>query len=182
MSANGPALDAGWSTCPGCGVVLPGSDADLPPRPNASAACWHLYGEVIGYEASHLAELGRYHQMMVDAYAAQHAGPGAAAIGVAFALIGLRLALDEGWRGEQVRDAHQNLGSHFKDWPAFERPPKTGDLTVFDVAMAGSPKEHAAVIQAWAADVWTAWRSRHADVTALIDERLPSDVRGRLHA
>ena len=92
-----------WNVCPGCGLILPGG-VDLHGRSNASEACWQLYGEVAAHEAAHVVALGRLHQLTVDTYGAQHAGRSAARIGVAFALIGLRLSLDEGWSGEEVRD------------------------------------------------------------------------------
>jgi hypothetical protein len=166
--------------CPGCGVVLPG-DPDVPtPRPGASPACWSLYGEIAGYEALHVAQLGRYHQLMVDAYAAQHPTAGGSGIGLAFALVGLHLALDEGWRGDQVRDAHQALAAARTSWPTFDPPVSNGSMTVFDVAMAGSSEGHAALLQRWAADVWAAWRDQRDAVVRLLDERLPPADRARI--
>jgi hypothetical protein len=167
------------STCPGCGLTLPGS-ADLHGRANASETCWQLYGEVASNEALHLGVLGRLHQLTVDAYAAQHAGGSAARIGVAFALIGLSLSLDEGWSGDQVRDAHQYLGATFKDWPGFAPAAERTWMTVYDVALASSPEEHARLVQRWASEVWAAWAPIHSDVLALIEARLPADVRGRI--
>lgn len=158
---------------------MPGNDAGLA-RAGASAACWQVYGEVAGYEAAHLAQLGRFHQLMVDAYAAQHPTADGPTIGLAFALIGLRLALDEGWRGDQVRDAHQYLAGRFKDWPSFQRPPGRAALTVFDVALAGSPDAHAELIRRWAAEVWAIWESQSEATIELLDERLPTDVRGHI--
>ena len=52
---------------------------------------------VVGHELGRLSQLGGLHQLTVDAYGAQHAGPRVPAIGVAFGLIGLHLALDQGW-------------------------------------------------------------------------------------
>lgn len=170
----------GWSVCPGCGVALPGLEGDLHGRGNASEACWQLYGEVSGYEAAHVAVLGRLHQLMVDAYAAQHAGEPAPPISVAFGLIGLRLTLDEDWSGDHVRDAHRYLAGSFREWPAFDRPSRPATLTVFDIAMAGSPAAHAELVQRWAAEVWSSWQAAHGEVLALIERRLPVEVRSRL--
>jgi hypothetical protein len=168
--------------CPGCGVELPGRPDDGSPRPGASGACWQLYGEVAGYELQHVAQLGRFHQLMVDAYAAQHPAPDGPMIGLALALIGLHLALDDGWRGDQVRDAHQSLAERGKGWPRFEPPQARGTMTVFDVAMADSPEAHAELVLAWAAEVWETWRDHRPAVIALLSERLPSDVRARIQA
>jgi hypothetical protein len=161
------------SPCPGCGVVLPGSASLWDPRSLASEACHTLYGEVAGYESQHLAQLGRWHQLLVDTYAAQHASERTPAIGTAFALIGLQLALDDRWDGLAVRDAHQRLAAAFKTWPRFEAPASRGVRTVFDLAMAASPEEHVERLGAWAADVWGAWSASHEAVRALIAARLP---------
>jgi hypothetical protein len=160
------------ATCPGCGLDLPGSDEPWEPRSLASEACHALYGEVAGYETQHVAELGRWHQLLVDTYAAQHVGDRTPAIGTAFALIGLQLALEDGRDGLEVRDAHQQLAAAFKTWPRFEPPDGRGSLTVFDLAMADSPREHVERLRAWAADVWAAWAPSHDAVRALVVDRL----------
>jgi hypothetical protein len=160
-------------------VSLP--EADPPPglRLNASAACWQLYGELTGYEAQHLAQLGRLHQMMVDAYGAQHAD-GSASIGPAFALIGLNLAFEHDMSGLEVRAAHGYLANRFQSWPAFAPPPEPAPITVFDVAMAGSPNEHAEMIERWARAVWESWSHAHGAVAALVEDRLPLGARANL--
>ena len=156
------------STCPGCRVVLPGSGEAWDPRSLASEACHALYGEVAGYETQHVLELGRWHQLLVDTYAAQHAGPLTPRIGTAFALIGLQLTLEDGWDGLQVRDAHQRLAAASKDWPAFPAPASRGELTVFDLAIARSPEAHVERLRAWATAVWAAWAASHDRVRALL--------------
>jgi hypothetical protein len=156
------------STCPGCGVVLPGSGEPWDPRSLASEACHGLYGEVAGYESQHVVELGRWHQLLVDAYAAQHAGERTPAIGTAFALIGLKLALEDGWDGLRVREVHQRLAAASKTWPRFASPIDRGALTIFDLAMAQSPAEHIDRLHTWAAAVWASWEGSHAEVRALL--------------
>ena len=165
--------------CPGCGVELPGSAEPWDPRSLASEACHALFGEVAGFESQHLVELGRWHQVLVDVYAAQHAGERTPAIGTAFALIGLHLALEDGRDGLAVRAAHQDLARRYRDWPAFTGPERRGDLTVLDLALASTPTEHVVRLRAWAEDVWEAWAESHATVAALIEERLPRDRRPR---
>jgi hypothetical protein len=135
---------------------------------------------VIGYEAAHLALLGRFHQLTVDTYGAQHGGASTPPIATAFGLIGLQLALVDGWTGVQVRDAHRYLAGRFRDWPALSRPAQPGEMTVYGLAAAGSPEAHAEVVQDWAAAVWSGWSAMHGSVAALIDERLPADIRSQL--
>lgn len=181
-SVGAAAAPEGWTSCPGCGVALPDTAPEAVPRAGASAACWQLYGEVIGYELANIAALGRYHQRMVDAYAAQHPGADGPRITLAFALIGLFLAIERGWRGDEVRDAHQALARQHREWPRFESPTARGSLTVFDVALAGSVEAHAAAVEDWSAAVWSAWRPAHEAVATLVDRLLAPQIQGRLHA
>jgi hypothetical protein len=171
---------SGSTTCPGCGLELPAGGVPWNPRRNASPECWQLYGEVQGFELCHLQLVRAFHQLAVDAYAAQH--PPRTAIGdvppvsVAYALVGLHLALDRGVPGVEVRAAHQRMGKPESSWPRLPTPARTGTVTVFDVAAAGamvdSPAGHATAVRAWATAVWEAWASQHAAVAALADRLL----------
>jgi hypothetical protein len=171
---------SGATTCPGCGLELPASGLPWDPRRNASAECWQLYGEVQGFELAHPELVRDFHQLAVDAYAAQHAPrdrEGAVPpIGVAFALVGLHLALDRGVPGVEVRAAHQRMGRPDASWPRLPAPRQTGALTVLDVAAAGamvdSPAGHARAVRVWAAAVWRAWAAEHAAVAALTERLL----------
>jgi len=161
--------------------MLPGA-AELHPRSNASEACWQLFGEVAAYQLGHLTTLGRVHQLMVDAYGAQHAGASASRKGVAFALIGLRLSLEQGWSGDEIRDAHRYLAAASKPWPEFAPPSHGAWMTVADVAKATSPEAHARSVHGWAASVWAAWGPARDVVVALIERRLPVGVQSRIRA
>jgi hypothetical protein len=150
------------------------------PRRNASPECWQVCGEVQGFALNHL-ELARdLHQLTVDAYAAQHAprevGVDVPPISVAYALVGLHLALDRGLSGIEVRAAHQRMGRPDPSWPRLPTPERTGAMTVFEVAaagaMVGSVAGHAKAVGAWAAAVWQAWAAEHATVAALADRLL----------
>jgi hypothetical protein len=161
------------SPCPGCGAVLPGPATTSDPRSGASDACRAVYAEVAGYELSHVAELGRWHQLLVDTYGAQHPSDTGPAIGTAFALIGLQLALEDGRSGLEVRDAHQLLGNRYRDWPRFAAPVAGGRLTIVDLALAADPGTYVETIHRWAREVWAAWTEQHAAVGALVRDRLP---------
>jgi hypothetical protein len=171
---------SGSTVCPGCGLELPATGLQRDPRRNASQECWQLYGEVQGFELDHTELVRDYHQLAVDAYAAQHAPRDQSAdvppIGVAYALVGLHLALDRGVAGVEVRAAHQRMGKPDASWPRLPAPPSTGAVTVFDVAVAGamvgSVAGHAEAVRAWAESVWKAWVSRHTEVAVLADRLL----------
>ena len=74
-----------------------------------------MCGEVQGFALHHLQLARDLHQLTVDAYAAQHAprevGVEVPPISVAYALVGLHLALDRGLSGIEVRAAHQRMGN-----------------------------------------------------------------------
>ena len=173
-------MEADASSCPGCGVVLPISDWPVDGRANASPACWQIRTKVLAHELEHLPELGRFHQLSVDAYAAQHAGDRVPPIATAFALIGLHLTLDEGWTGTAVRAAHQHLAQRFHEWLAFLPPSDPASLTIASVAASQTPREHAERVQAWARSVWEAWAADHGRVRAWAEDALPAEIRGRL--
>ena len=170
---------SGSTTCPGCGLQLPASGLPWDRRRNASPECWQLYGEVQGFELRHLKLVRDLHQLTVDAYAAQHAPREVGdvpPISVAYALVGLHLALDHGVSGIEIRAAHQRMGKPDPSWPRLPTPERTGGMTVFEVAaagaMIGSVAGHAEAVRAWATAVWQAWAAQHARVAALADRLL----------
>jgi hypothetical protein len=162
------------TTCSGCGAVLPTSG--LPPDPgrNNSPECWHLYGEVVGFELNHTAELGRFHQLTVDAYGAQHAPREGSGIRLAYSLVGLHLAIDLGRNGLEVREAHQRMGKPQPSWPRFSGPMAPAGVTVEDVAKAGFRTEsvagHARALTRWSEAVWSGWTAEHPAVAQLTVE------------
>ncbi len=167
------------TTCPGCRVELPVTRSALEPLPAASAECREVYAEVQGFELSDLALVRDFHQLAVDAYAAQHPVPDTGPlqhISIPYSLVGLHLALDRGVPGVQVRAAHQRMGRPDRTWPRFPPPEDRGTVTAFDVAaagvMVGSVDGHAAAMHRWAAAVWQAWAPHHRPVAELADRLL----------
>jgi Family of unknown function (DUF5946) len=171
---------SGSTSCPGCGLQLPASGLPWDGRRQASPECWQLYGEVQGFALHHRALVRDLQQLTVDAYAAQHAppqvDPDVPPISVAYALVGLHLALDRGRSGIQVRAAHQQMGRPDPSWPRLPTPARPGAMTVLEVAaagaMVGSVAGHATAVRAWAGAVWQAWAAQHARVAALTDRLL----------
>jgi hypothetical protein len=164
------------TTCPGCGLRAPAGGIE-PDRPvNASPACWGLHAELVGFELSDPVLVGRYHQLTVDAYGAQHAGSDPRSLRVAYSLVGLALALERGWSGTDVRTLHGRMGRPQPWWPDLIRPPSMGPLTVADVveagARAGSAEGHGRLVEAWARSVWAAWEMSQAAVRTLVDRLL----------
>ena len=137
---------------------------------------------VVGHELGHPSQLGGLHQLTVDAYGAQHAGPRVPRIGVAFGLIGLHLALDEGWTGGAVRAAHQHLAAHQTEWPRFTAPAAPARLTIAHVVGSPTPEEHARRVRDWAASVWQAWSAKQDRVREWANQTLTAAVRARLQS
>ena len=155
--------------CPGCGLALaaPTAPTGIAP-PGSSEGCWSVLLEVSAFEAEHVG-LSAGHQLLVDAYGAQHAQPGS--IRLPYSLVGLLLALEEDWPGPAVRALHGRMGRPRPDWPALARPRLRGGRTILDVAAAGaragSEAGHESELRTWAAEVWAAWSAQHEQVRAL---------------
>jgi len=112
------------------------------------------------------------HQHLVDAYGAQHVRQSASAIGAAFALAGLYLAVERGFTGRQVQKMHMRMAQTSKRWPPFVPPEDVGPLTVGDVlAVEPGPRRDEKLMD-WCASVWTAWSSEHGRVREMVDRFL----------
>lgn len=155
--------------CSGCGLRMPATDAPAADeRVNASPECWSLHNELTGYTVMR-GDAEFIHQLLVDTYAAQHAGEQSRPIGVAFALIGLYLTYEKGYNGRQVQHLHMLLARRTKEWPAFQRPASTGALTVRDVLQAEPGDARDASLRRWGRSVWDAWSAEHARVKKLFE-------------
>jgi Family of unknown function (DUF5946) len=158
--------------CPGCGLGLPATGAVPDPAYNASPECRSVYDEVVAYGLAHPVRLARWHQTCTDAYRLQHLTPSTKPISTAFALNSLYLVLERGFTGIQAREAHGHLATTVSAWPRFVPAAAPGGMTVFDVAMAGTPDEHAERVEQWGRAVWAAWSHVHAEVAELTDRQL----------
>jgi hypothetical protein len=147
--------------CPGCGLHLPRKGGDPPDRCNASPECLQAYSDLLCYTVAKQ-DPEFIHQHAVDAYAAQHAGGTTRNISVAFGLIGLHLALEKGYTGKQVQQAHMQIAKLRKDWLRLEPPSPPASLNVMDVLQAPDGKGKDAMIQRWMAAVWENWADRQA--------------------
>ena len=156
-----------YSDCPGCGVHLPMLEAYSDKRYNASAECWQLYGELGAYTVTR-GDNALIHQLAVDAYGAQHTGENVRPITVAFALIGVYFACEQGYSGRQVQHMHMLLAQRSKTWPQFAPPPHAGAMTVLDVVQARPGEERDAMLRQWGRSVWDAWSQDHDRVTSLV--------------
>jgi hypothetical protein len=159
------------SVCPGCGLAVPDHQCAPPDRFNASGECWQLFSD-LSCSTVTMGDAAFIHQHAVDAYAAQHAGGITRNITVAYGLIGLYLALEKGYSGRQVQQAHMQIARVRKDWPQFDPPGQPAARTVMDVLLARSDAERDAMIVKWMAAVWESWEDRQAWVRETTDDLL----------
>lgn len=136
------------------------------PEPGASAQCLAIKDELSFHTLGHG---GTYfiHQLLVDAYAAQHATTASKPITTAFALIGLFLFAERGFSGKEVQRAHMALARRSRTWPRFQPPESRGTLTVADVLAVPPGEGRDAMLERWAKSVWLAWSKDHGRVAGL---------------
>jgi hypothetical protein len=157
--------------CPGCGLVLPGLHLNPPDRFNASGECWQLFSDLSCYSVAKQ-DTEFIHQYVVDAYGAQHAGGTTRNITVVFGLIGLYLALEQGFTGRQVQLAHMRLAKIRKDWPRLDPPLQQAAITILDVLMVPDDTGKDAMIRQWMAAVWENWADQQECVREMTRELL----------
>ena len=127
------------------------------------------YNELQAYTLGH-GDAAFIHQHVVDAWIAQHADLNTKPMGVAFALAGLYLHLEESFSGREVQRAHMKMGARKREWPKFSIPKERGSMTALDVMAAPPDAERDRAIDAWCASVWSAYLDSHAAVEQFLKE------------
>jgi len=144
----------------------------------------HAYDDLTAWTLSQR-EGGFIHQHVVDVWAAQHADEKSKPIGIAFALIGLYLHLNEGFSGREVQLVHMRLaqphgrGPSRKEWPHFPIPKERARMTVIDV-MAAPDNARGQAIDLWCRSVWEVWNRSHKVVGEWVARDLGDLRRHRL--
>jgi len=152
-------------TCPGCGLVTPASDGPRPPGHSTSPGCWAVYETVLARSYG-LAAYRPVHQIVVDAYIAQH--PTSATrreiASVALCLMTLCLFVEEAGDPRDGAELHKRMVARRPAFHALETPDLTGITTVADVAAATGAEEHSRLVWRWGRDVWAAWEPAHETI------------------
>jgi len=149
--------------CPGCGLSLPRVDGPTHRYMTASPGCWAVFGVLL---AADYAELERrpFHQIVVDAYAAQHPGEGLReqVQSVGIHLMTLCLFLEHGTDPALGSDLHQRMVGR----PAFHRIEPSGPsaLTVLHVPTGGPVDEARKAAYEWGQAVWDLYEHEHSTV------------------
>jgi len=128
------------------------------------------YHEVCAYTLTR-GDAAFVHQLVVDAWAAQHASPASKPIGVFFALLGLYLHVEHGFTGRAVQKAHMKLAQRPEPWPVGPLPTSRGAVTATDVLAAPPGPARDAAISRWAASVWAPYAYQRETIDALLRRR-----------
>ena len=158
-------MDSKSSSCPGCGLTR--STAVGPPTAEhrASAACYALYGELLARSYSDPG-LRQVHQLVVDAYAAQHAGGTSRrqVQTVALCLMTLCLVIENDVDPGEGPRLHKQMVRNRPPFRWLQPPAPRHALTVADVLAAPDADEHARLVRQWGRQVWQAWAPHHAAI------------------
>ena len=130
----------------------------------SSAGCWRGFGELLVADYSS-PERMTFHQVVVDAYAAQHPGSGALpqqVQSVGLHLMTLCLLLENATDPALGPALHRRMVRR----PAFRRLERSGPgaLTWTHVPAAGTVEVVRQATYAWASAVWETYRAEHPTV------------------
>lgn len=152
--------------CPGCGLRLPDVAGSAHAYMTSSAACWNRYGALLAVQYAD-PERMRFHQLVVDAHAAQHPGGDdrRAVQSVGIHLMTLALFLEHGVDPARGPALHREMVER----PTFHRLVLAEDagsarLTHVHVPLDGAALDARARAVEWAADVWQMWSAHHETV------------------
>ncbi len=175
MTLNGQqGLHLGMNCCPSCGLAAVDTGGPRPAEHAASAACFDRYGQLLARSYSNAAYRSA-HQLVVDAYAAQHAGGTSRrqVQTVALCLMTLCLFVEDGVDPRNGPRLHQLMVQHRPAFTWLQPPPQRDLLTVADVLGAADAAEHQRLVRDWAHQVWQAWQPHHLTVRQWHRQALP---------
>lgn len=133
-----------------------------------------LYNQLAFYTLSH-PDPSFIHQLVVDAYGAQHADESIKPIALVFSLIGLYLHLEKGYTGKQVQRAHMQLAKWPNTWPKLPLASRRGNVQIEHVLAAPPGPARDAVIEQWCASVWESWSESRPAIIAVAQKYLGTD-------
>lgn len=152
------------SPCPGCGETFVDGDGPVHRYMTGSAGCWRGFGELLARDYSSAARM-TFHQVAVDAYAAQHPGSGdlpQQIQSVGLHLMTLCLFLENDTDPALGTALHKKMVRR----PTFRRLERSGPgaLTWKHVPTAGSLEVVRRATYDWASAVWDTYREEHLTV------------------
>jgi hypothetical protein len=133
-----------------------------------------LYNELAFYTLAHV-DPAFIHQNVVDAFAAQTAGPSTKPITIVFALIGLYLHVEKGFTGKQVQRAHMQLAKYRRQWFMPALPLDRGAIRIQDVLAVAPGPARDAMIRKWCESAWQPWSASRQQIVDLAKGELGVD-------
>jgi hypothetical protein len=124
-----------------------------------SQACESRF-QGLGLERFDDAELATDWRLIVDCYSVQHDRYIASGRSLAAHLTGVCIALEHSGDDRLLRSVQQWLSS-IRELTKPAVPAFRGDVTIDDL-IAAAPEDRHAVVQRWAASVWSAWMQHQA--------------------
>jgi len=126
-----------------------------------TAGCQRAFDGLVARNFSNVF-YGRWHRLLVDVYALQHAERYcASAKSLAAHLGGLCCALERGGDAETYRALQRSLnGAKTFAKPAVPRA--RGELTIASVLPVGDPRAYAEALERWARATWEAYTPLHS--------------------
>ena len=150
------------SRCFGCGAPVGNSGPCVHPYLGASVECWELFGLL------QTLEMERYgypevHRLVVDAYAAQHPGPGVERRdrqSVFVHLASIHLVLEEGRTSADASELLRRLTQGRPEFPQLQRA-HPGLLDLRHAWDAADLADYEKRVREWADAVWTSYEPSH---------------------
>ncbi len=160
------------SACPGCGVVLPAVERPAHPYMTSSSACWEGYAALLAVQYASPERMA-FHQLVVDAFAAQHPGEDdpRAIQSVAIHLMTMGMFLEDGVDPALGTSLHRRMAER----PVFHRLQRQAvlpaeRLTWKHMPLHGPGSTARARAYAWARSVWAEWEPHHATVRGWLQQ------------
>ena len=130
------------------------------------------YNQLLFYTLSHPDPAFFIHQYAVDAFAAQNADANTKNITLVYAVAGLYLAVERGFRGKEVQNAHLIFSKDKSDMPRIILPENRGEITIKNVLEAEPGIDRDQMILHWGASVWKTYQNNRDVIISYCNKHL----------
>jgi hypothetical protein len=135
---------------------------------NSSPECWVVFEEVLAVASSN-PEYAPVYQLIIDAYAAQHAGGKHPDRSVLVHLAGLYANFDLQVPYADIPTLLQRLSAQNRSWPRLEPPEFPSPLTILELALAEGSADFITRAGTWSFSVWNSWAEQHEFVAKFVN-------------
>lgn len=148
--------------CAGCGLEVEGG----------TEGCHAIFEEMVGRDFSDV-RYGRTHRFLVDAYCLQHPDRYCvSAESLAAHLCAMCQSIERGGSRAEINERLRRWLDGPGRMAKPDLPPSRGSLTIASVRDAADPEAHAAAVERWAADIWSAYAPLHRIARTWLDEAM----------